>query len=202
LPELLIVVVKASPVLAKFVETVLVDIFDSIDMFLSVKILLSPPQSFFDSLNPVFVVFVLDVAMLTTNFIYCDGGHKNTVELPHCTEMNTYTLLAHLVTLLPSFKHFISPCPAFSVLHCMKSSLYGLHLAPIKKLADSNGAELAPISVTGGMSAGRGAVSIRVVWLNLQLRIISTVYSFCVHLKRRVLHRFSSRHLEVLCRDG
>jgi len=38
-----------------------------------------------------------------------------------------------------------------------------LHLAPMKKLADSNGAELAPISVTGGMSAGRGVVSMRVV---------------------------------------
>lgn len=30
LPELLIVVIKASPVLAKFGETVLVDIFDSV----------------------------------------------------------------------------------------------------------------------------------------------------------------------------
>lgn len=43
----------------------------------------------------------------------------------------------------------------------------------MKKLAESNGAELAPISVTGGMSAGRGVVSMRVAWLNLQLRNVS-----------------------------
>lgn len=77
--------------------------------------------------------------------------------------MQTYTLFAHLVTLLPSFKHSISPFPGFSVLHFMKSSLYGLHLAPMKKLAERRGAELLPISVTGGMSAGRGVVSIKVV---------------------------------------
>lgn len=76
---------------------------------------------------------------------------------------STHTLLAHLVTFLPSFKQSISPLPLLSLLHCMKSSLYGLHLAPMKKLADSNGAELLPISVTGGISAGRGVVSMRVV---------------------------------------
>ncbi len=75
----------------------------------------------------------------------------------------TYTLFAHLVTRRPSFKQSISPFPALSLLHCMKSSLYDLHLAPMKKLADSNGAELLPISSTGGMSAGRGVVSMRVV---------------------------------------
>lgn len=31
----------------------------------------------------------------------------------------TYTLAAHLVTLLPSFRHSSSPRPAASVLHCM-----------------------------------------------------------------------------------
>jgi len=80
---------------------------------------------------------------------------------------STYTLLAHLVTFLPSFKQSISPLPLLSLLHCMKSSLYDLHLAPMKKLADNKGAELLPISVTGGISAGRGVVSMRVVWLNL-----------------------------------
>jgi hypothetical protein len=43
----------------------------------------------------------------------------------------------------------------------------------MKKLADSNGAELLPISVTGGISDGRGVVSMRVAWLNLQLQLIS-----------------------------
>jgi hypothetical protein len=33
----------------------------------------------------------------------------------------------------------------------------------MKKLAERRGAELDPISVTGGISAGRGAVSMRVV---------------------------------------
>jgi hypothetical protein len=33
----------------------------------------------------------------------------------------------------------------------------------MKKLADSKGAELLPISFTGGISAGRGVVSIKVV---------------------------------------
>lgn len=50
----------------------------------------------------------------------------------------------------------------------MKSSLYAWHLAPIKKLADSNGAELDPISVTAGISAGNGVVSTRTDWLNLE----------------------------------
>ncbi len=98
--------------------------------------------------------------------------HSNIILL-RC-QNSTYTLLAHLVTFLPSFKQSISPLPLLSLLHCMKSSLYGLHLAPIKKLADSNGAELLPISVTGGISAGRGVVSMRVVWLNLKLRLIRT----------------------------
>lgn len=41
----------------------------------------------------------------------------------------------------------------------------------MKKLADNNGAELVPISVTGGISAGRGVVSTKTVWLNLRLRV-------------------------------
>ena len=32
---------------------------------------------------------------------------------------STYTLLAHLVTLRPSFRHSNSPFPGFSFLHCM-----------------------------------------------------------------------------------
>jgi hypothetical protein len=76
---------------------------------------------------------------------------------------STHTLAAHLVTLLPSFKHSISPFPSAAVLHCMKSSLYGLHLAPIKKLADRRGADEAPISVTGGIESGSGVVSTRTV---------------------------------------
>jgi len=37
----------------------------------------------------------------------------------------------------------------------------------MKKLALINGAELAPISFTGGMWSGRGVVSTRTDWLNL-----------------------------------
>jgi hypothetical protein len=79
----------------------------------------------------------------------------------------TNTLDAHLVTLLPSFKQSISPFPRLSVLHCIKSSLYGRQRAPMKKLADSRGAEEAPTSFTTGISSGRGVVSMRVVRLKL-----------------------------------
>jgi hypothetical protein len=44
----------------------------------------------------------------------------------------------------------------------MKSSLYALHLAPIKKLAERRGADDAPSSVTGGIESGRGVVSMTV----------------------------------------
>ena len=91
----------------------------------------------------------------------------------------TYTLAAHRVTFLPSRIQSISPVPLASVLHSMKSSLYGLHLAPMKNEALINGAELAPISFTFGISSGRGVVSMRTCWLNLivfsrRLQIIFT----------------------------
>lgn len=38
----------------------------------------------------------------------------------------------------------------------------------MKKEAESRGAELAPISETLGMSSGRGVVSMRTCWLNLE----------------------------------
>lgn len=71
----------------------------------------------------------------------------------------TYTLRAHRVTLRPSFKHSNSPFPGFSFLHCMKSSLYSRHRAPMKKAADISGAELAPSSLTLGIESGKGVVS-------------------------------------------
>lgn len=80
----------------------------------------------------------------------------------HVKKERAYTLAAHLVTLLPSFMQSTSPFPPLSVLHCMKSSLYALHLAPIKKLAERRGAEEAPSSATGGIESGRGVVSMRV----------------------------------------
>ena len=86
---------------------------------------------------------------------------------PPKTKGSTHTLAAHLVTLRPSFKQSISAVPLFSVLHCIKSSLYFPHLAPIKKLALSNGAELAPTSCTAGIEGGRGVVSMSVDWENL-----------------------------------
>jgi hypothetical protein len=41
------------------------------------------------------------------------------------------------------------------------------------------------------MSAGRGAVSIKVVWLNLQLHFISRAGLAYVHLNSRNIHRLS-----------
>lgn len=81
--------------------------------------------------------------------------------------MSSSTLAAHRVTFLPSFKHSVSPLPFASVLHSMKSSLYGLQRAPMKKEAESRGAEDEPTSETLGMSSGRGVVSMRTCWLNL-----------------------------------
>jgi hypothetical protein len=91
---------------------------------------------------------------------------------PWQKQMCTHTLAAHLVTLRPSFKQSTSPLPALSVLHCMKSSLKGLHRAPMKKEAERRGAEEAPTSVTAGMEAGRGVVSTKTVWLNLRLSVL------------------------------
>lgn len=45
----------------------------------------------------------------------------------------------------------------------MKSSLYGPHRAPMKKLADSSGADEAPTSGTDGIESGNGVVSMRTV---------------------------------------
>lgn len=80
----------------------------------------------------------------------------------------THTLAAHLVTFRPSLIQSISPVPCACVLQSMKSSLNSLHLAPIKKAADSRGAELEPISSTLGTLSGSGVVSTRTVWLNLE----------------------------------
>ena len=89
---------------------------------------------------------------------------------------STHTLAAHLVTLRPSFKQSSSAVPLFSVLHCIKSSLYFPHLAPMKKLALSSGAELAPTSCTAGIESGSGVVSMSVDWENL--RRLSAVARF------------------------
>ena len=53
----------------------------------------------------------------------------------------------------------------------MKSSLYALHLAPMKKLALIKGAEEAPISGTGGMLEGMGVVSMSTCCENLRAEI-------------------------------
>lgn len=110
-------------------------------------------------------------------------------------ENYTHTLLAHLVTLLPSFMQSISPFPGLSFLHCIKSSLYALHRAPMKKLAESRGAELAPISFTGGISAGNGVVSIKVCWLNLEPKLARVL-----PIRLRSLPGRTSRHLDQLLR--
>ena len=68
----------------------------------------------------------------------------------------------------------------------------------MKKLADSNGAELAPISVTGGMSAGRGVVSMRVVRLNLRQQLISDYTFPRGDSEYESVPRLSSRHLECI----
>lgn len=176
--------------LAKLSEAVFVDILDSVEVISSANVY----KTFSNSLRHLFEHSSARQHKLQLSSTLTRGWNESFSELIVHLYW-TYTLFAHLVTLLPSFKHFISPCPAFSVLHCIKSSLYGLHLAPIKKLADSNGAELAPISVTGGMSVGRGAVSIKVVWLNLQLHRVSNANTVWIHLNGGNIHRFSARHL-------
>lgn len=119
LPELLIVVIKATPMLAELSEAVFVDILNSVENDHVSKDLLTSTAQLPPS--PIRAVFGVAVQTVTRN----SSGKtpKGIVWCTHCTLHNTYTDFAHLVTLLPSFKHFISPCPAFSVLHCMKSSL-------------------------------------------------------------------------------
>jgi hypothetical protein len=162
-------------VLAEFLQTMLVDIFNSVEQgvlatFFSasicqlVALLISSPgprprHCWLESSSSQPADELLRDALLGTAQA---STLKQRPDGPKQPRDITYTLLAHLVTLLPSFRHSTSPLPALSLLHCIKSSLYGLHLAPMKKLADSNGAELLPISVTGGISDGRGVVSMRV----------------------------------------
>lgn len=99
LPQLLVAVLEAEPVPAELVQAVRVDILDPILAKLARTILPSahhsiPPP---DTLrNPP-----------SSQTRYKENGD------------GTYTLEAHLVTLLPSFKHSISPRPPDSVLHCM-----------------------------------------------------------------------------------
>lgn len=88
------------------------------------------------------------------------------------------------MTLRPSFKQSISAVPLLSVLHFIKSSLYFPHRAPIKKLALSNGAELAPTSCTAGIEPGSGVVSMSVDWENL--RQLSAVGSGGGQLRRQL----------------
>lgn len=96
--------------------------------------------------------------LLTSSILYPDFQPYNQT----ATKLiETDTLAAHLVTLLPSFRQSSSPFPALSVLHCMKSSLNDRHRAPMKKLAERRGADEAPTSFTGGIEAGRGVVSMR-----------------------------------------
>jgi len=45
---------------------------------------------------------------------------------------------------------------------------------PMKNEALRSGAEEAPISLTGGMEAGRGVVSMRTCWLNLWVVLAET----------------------------
>ena len=66
--------------------------------------------------------------------------------------------MAQRVTRRPSFKHSTVP-PLFSSLHIIKSSLKGLHFAPIKYEAERRGAEVAPTSSTSGISRGNGFLS-------------------------------------------
>lgn len=60
--------------------------------------------------------------------------------------------------------------PLESFLHCMKSSLYGRHRAPMKNAADFSGALVTPISATAGISAGRGVVSTTSTYLSASSR--------------------------------
>ena len=112
-------------------------------------------------------------------------------QCPGRRHMQSYTLAAHLVTLRPSFKHSVSPLPYASVLHFMKSSLKGRHLAPMKKDALIKGAEVAPISLTAGMFSGIGVVSSRTDCENLH--VLFSAHSLCCDQTSSV-PCFSSRH--------
>lgn len=161
---------------AELGEAVLVDVVDArIWSALRPYTFVSPPQS--DAF------FVLRTASPLAAYVPLRACHGPT-DMPRVCPLSlyfqpslptlqflrnrsTYTEAAHLVTLLPSFKQSSSPLPLLSVLHFIKSSLNSLHLAPIKKLALSSGADEAPSSGTAGMDSGRGVVSTRTDWENL-----------------------------------
>jgi hypothetical protein len=118
LPELLIVVVEASPVLAEFLQTMLVDIFNSVEQgvlatFFSasicqlVALLISSPgprprHCWLESSSSQPADELLRDALLGTAQA---SALKQRPDGPKQPRDITYTLLAHLVTLLPSFRH-------------------------------------------------------------------------------------------------
>ena len=104
------------------------------------------------------IPYIIVSLLILTSFspsMFSQGFPRTLDPQTQIEENITHTLAAHLVTFLPSLIHF------------MYSSLNSLHRAPMKKLADSKGAEEEPISGTLGTESGRGVVSMRTDWLNL-----------------------------------
>lgn len=151
-PQLLVVGVEAGPVATELLEAVLVDVVDA------ALISLRSPIQRYTTIPPAAPPY-----------------HHPLPSLSNSQKRSTHTLAAHLVTLRPSFRQSISAVPLLSVLHCIKSSLYFPHLAPIKKLALSSGAELAPTSCTAGIESGSGVVSMSVDWENLRIAVSGRV---------------------------
>jgi hypothetical protein len=85
LPELLVVVVKASPVPPEFGETVLVYILDPIDMILLAKFSLSHKLASFAPYSPVGTV--LGVGTLITTLLHSDNGSSQFIRFGHCPQV-------------------------------------------------------------------------------------------------------------------
>jgi hypothetical protein len=83
--------------------------------------------------------------------------------------MRTHRSSAHLVTFLPSFRQCSGSL--FSFLQSIKSALYSLQYSPMKKDALFNGADVRPISSTGGTDFGAGVGSTNLVDVKVGSRV-------------------------------
>lgn len=116
LPHLLVVVLQAFPVGSELFKTVRVDILDTASCYVLVRwYILYPMPPHRESPFSLLACGPPSASPTAVCTLKSERGFF--------TRSYTHTLLAHLVTLRPSFRHSISPLPGFSVLHFMKSSL-------------------------------------------------------------------------------
>lgn len=100
LPELVVLRLETVPVVAELVQAVLVDIFEPAGTsVISAVLVPSPPSS--------------------PHGRDCRGGDAIPSATIRPDMMRAYTLVAHLVTFLPSLRHSNSPRPLASSLHIM-----------------------------------------------------------------------------------